>query len=370
MRTRKVAPPQRQPNSRLNPQWSESARSATSSIEAQFDKHPHRPFRGVPVRVEPDTLRSLSRIRLQRALGAVLGDWFIIGAAIGTCELLLCHPLAVVAAVFLIGSRQHALAIVVHDAVHYRFLPNKKWNDWVANLLAAWPTFIEVELFRSVHALHHRYLGERTDGNRVAWATHDQKGQITSEWEYPKSRSGLVLKLMRRSAVITGLCWIRRGLRAPLILQWPHWKSSVFFGYYVIAIVTLLAFGLGLKALMYWAVPYCTWHIAAQYIRLICEHSGHIADDRDFNGTRSTLPGMLGSFFILPHNVGYHIEHHWYPSVPWYNLPALHGALSEAPLFSKANVQRSISAALRQCVADHSSRFLASLRQPQSERSH
>jgi fatty acid desaturase len=88
-----------------------------------------------------------------------------------------------------------------------------------------------------------------------------------------------------------------------------------------------------------------------QYMRLICEHSGAIGEHPDFARTRSTQPGPLGRFFVLPHHIGHHIEHHWYPSVPWYNLPRLHLALRGDPAFRQhANVQRSVLASLRQCV--------------------
>jgi fatty acid desaturase len=99
-----------------------------------------------------------------------------------------------------------------------------------------------------------------------------------------------------------------------------------------------------------WLLPYCTWHIAAQYTRLICEHSGRISAQAGFDLTRSTVPGALGRFFVLPRNIGYHLEHHWYPSVPWYNLPQLQAALREDPDFlAHANVQHSVRDSLRQC---------------------
>ena len=41
------------------------------------------------------------------------------------------------------------------------------------------------------------------------------------------------------------------------------------------------------------------------------------------------IPTFLEALFILPRNIGYHIEHHWYPSVPFYNLPAFHARLME-----------------------------------------
>ena len=61
----------------------------------------------------------------------------------------------------------------------------------------------------------------------------------------------------------------------------------------------------------YWLVPFCTWHIAAQYIRLTCEHSAVEADD-EYGVTRTTLRTRLEAAVILPRNIGFQIEHHCY----------------------------------------------------------
>jgi fatty acid desaturase len=113
----------------------------------------------------------------------------------------------------------------------------------------------------------------------------------------------------------------------------------------------LTVFGAWHAFLLYWIVPYCTWHIAAQYIRLICEHSAVESEEEEYAITRTTIPTLLESIFILPGNVGYHIEHHWYPSVPFYRLPELHQALMQREGFRQnAVVRRSVLASLGECV--------------------
>jgi fatty acid desaturase len=44
-------------------------------------------------------------------------------------------------------------------------------------------------------------------------------------------------------------------------------------------------------------------------------------------GTRTLLCNPLTRFFMC--NENYHLEHHLYPGVPWYNLPQLHTALAD-----------------------------------------
>jgi fatty acid desaturase len=99
------------------------------------------------------------------------------------------------------------------------------------------------------------------------------------------------------------------------------------FAFYASVVGALTFFGGWSPFLLYWIVPYCTWHIAVQYTRLICEHSAVESDEAEYAITRTTIPTWLESIFILPCNVGYHIEHHWYPSVPFYRLPDLYQLL-------------------------------------------
>jgi fatty acid desaturase len=55
--------------------------------------------------------------------------------------------------------------------------------------------------------------------------------------------------------------------------------------------------------------------------------------------------------FVLPRNVGFHLEHHWYPSVPFYRLPELHRLLMAREGFKQhAVIGRSLTASLSECV--------------------
>ncbi len=314
------------------------------------DPHPHQPVAKIPVQLAVDRLRILSRIDRTRALSALLGDWLVIAAAIGFALYLDWLP-ATALAVIVIGGRQHALTVVTHDAVHFRFLADRGLNDWVAELLAAWPVFLSVRVFRIVHAPHHRFLAEPGDGNRRAWRTHAADGELRPEWTYPKSRLGLAATILRRAALLTGALWIVRGLIAPFVVRRPASELIARAAFYGLSAWAIHALGAWVEFLTLWVLPYCTWHMVAQYTRLICEHSGRISLQPGFELTRSTSPGPLGRFFILPHNIGYHLEHHWYPSVPWYNLPKLRVALRDDPSFvSGANIQHSLIASLRQCL--------------------
>jgi fatty acid desaturase len=313
--------------------------------------HPHDYQGVIPVRLPGSVVRELSVLKPYKALQALAVEWLSIVGAIALCEAVR-NPFVYAAAVIWIGARQHALTVLGHDAAHYRFLPKRRWNDWVANLFAQWPTFITVEGFRHYHGEHHRLTGMPGDGNRTIWRTHTADGQLRPEWRFPKTARALVLMILRRAAVFTGIFWIVRGLIGMVLFR-PSWFHVLArLGFYALGVWTLAAIGIFPEFLRYWIVPYCTWHIACQYARLICEHSAVPGSGAAYAITRTTLARRWERWLIVPRNIHYHIEHHWYPSVPFYNLPALHAELMRQPGFrQQAVVTSSVFASLRQCLA-------------------
>jgi fatty acid desaturase len=313
-------------------------------------QHQHNTSRMVPERLPAATIKELSRLEPARALAVTAGEWVAIAVAIALCSYF-WHPALYLLAVLVIGSCQHALLILGHDASHYRILPVRWQNDLFANLFVMWPTFASVEGFRKFHGTHHQYTNLPNDGNRHIWYTHDAAGELAPDWKFPKTRAGLALVLLRRAGFLTGLFWIVRGLVGSTLIPSPGWMRAARFTFYAAIAGALTYFGAWYAFLLYWVVPFCTWHIAAQYIRLICEHSAVESDEEEYAITRTTIPTFIESIFILPCNVGYHLEHHWYPSVPFYRLPELHRALMEREGFQRhAVVRRSVLTSLGECV--------------------
>jgi fatty acid desaturase len=314
--------------------------------------HPHNTTRLIPERLPPAKIKELSRLKPARATGTTFGKWIVIAAAIILCSSF-WQPVLYLLAVLVIGSCQHALLILGHDASHFRILSVRWQNDLFANFFMMWPTFASVEGFRKFHSTHHQFTNLPNDGNRHIWYTHDAAGDLAPDWQFPKTRLGLAWLLLRRAAFLTGLFWILRGLVGSTIIPSPGWMRVARLGFYGCGAAALTYFDAWHAFLLYWIVPFCTWHIAVQYIRLICEHSAVESDAEEYSITRTTIPSWLESIFILPCNVGYHLEHHWYPSVPFYRLPQLHQALMERQGFrTHAVIRRSVFASLGECVRE------------------
>jgi fatty acid desaturase len=102
--------------------------------------------------------------------------------------------------------------------------------------------------------------------------------------------------------------------------------------YYCLLIVILTYLKLWIILGLYWFVPYLTWLQLISRIRSIAEHYA-LAYDHPLRQTRSTSTNLCEKLFFAPLNLNYHLEHHLYPSVPFYNLAKLHENLLQSEVF-------------------------------------
>jgi len=98
---------------------------------------------------------------------ALVLNWVIICIVIYICVAYF-NPLLYLLAILIIGARMHALAILMHDATHFRFLKNHNWNDLITNLVTAYPIFTTIATYRENHLRHHRHLNTEHDPDWIA----------------------------------------------------------------------------------------------------------------------------------------------------------------------------------------------------------
>src|SRR4029079_18940873 len=67
------------------------------------------------------------------------------------------NPLVVGLCVLVIGTRQHALFVIAHDAAHYLLYENRRLNDLVGRA-AATVQGLSMCTYRVIHRLHHNNL--------------------------------------------------------------------------------------------------------------------------------------------------------------------------------------------------------------------
>jgi len=288
-------------------------------------------------------IKQLSRQNDVKAWVSVISLLAVIAACI-TAALVWWTPWVVVPAILIIASRQQACFVLAHDAAHYRLFQSRRLNDLVGRALAA-PVGISMRTYRVVHRLHHNHLYQVQDPD------------IPLHGGYPRGRRYLIRKLLLdltgRTAPKTFAYFlgapaindeapqISQPLHdtAPALRQAARQDRYLVVAFHLIAPLLAVLSGHGLAYLVLWIVPLCTVLQALLRFRAICEHGAVHDEQSPLLAARTNLgPGWL-LWYLFPYQVNYHIEHHLYPAIPHYNLPACHRELQQRGLLGEAEVR-------------------------------
>lgn len=290
--------------------------------------------------IDSVTLKALSKIKPWRGFLQIALEWLGIAAAIVLCQTY-WNPVLYVGTVMWIGARQNGLAVMMHEAVHYRLLRNHKWNDWMGEILTAWPVLVTVNGFRQTHWAHHRHANKPEDP--------DWQRKQNELFEYPKSGLDMIfitLKYWVGFYAIKQLSEINQAARIPAGLKY------VRLSFYLAVVAASIVFHFWLGLLIYWLVPLFTYFLWIIYVRGVAEHFGGIEQHADLlEKTRHIECNLFERLLIAPNYIHVHIGHHLYPSVPFYNLKKLQRLLMENPDYARrAHVTRGYIAFVRELL--------------------
>jgi fatty acid desaturase len=112
-----------------------------------------------------------------------------------------------------------------------------------------------------------------------------------------------------------------------------------------------IATGWWLEYLLLWALPLVTVFQALLRIRAVLEHGAPAGYATAKEAARTTLCPWWLAWFLFPHSVNYHIEHHLYPAIPHYNLARAHRLMQAQGVLAGAEV-RGVFDTLRRVFAD------------------
>ena len=73
------------------------------------------------------------------------------------------HPLILIPCWILVGGRQLALAILMHETSHYSLFKGKELNDFVGTWIVGYPVWQDLRRYRPHHWRHHKYTNTDKD---------------------------------------------------------------------------------------------------------------------------------------------------------------------------------------------------------------
>lgn len=269
----------------------------------------------------------LSRVRRARTLVAplFLGLWAVAGIVVMRFPTWPVRLPAYVVA----GIALHALGILLHEAVHGNFFRHRVLDRWAAFLLGA-PTLVSAEAYRVTHLLHHRYNRGAKDPDELGNYLADRR--LLSLAFY-----GWVVLGMLAFVLHVPIAALRRGTRGDRIRVIGQYLllAALYAG-----VIRVAASIDALDVLVHgWLIPLgVVWLLVN--LRGWSEHlltePGHPLTE-----TRTVTSNALVRAALC--NLNYHLEHHLFPAVPWYNLPRVHRLLRDEFHAAGASIYRSYS---------------------------
>lgn len=233
-----------------------------------------------------------------------------------------------VAAAFFVGAfAVHALGVLIHECAHNLVFRSSGGNKALA-LLANVPLLLPGAIdFRDKHLLHHRHLGEGRDldfqmpaEEAPAWAGTSRLRKLV--W---LAVGSLVGASSLRSGDRRADPWLRLNVAVQIAAAGASLALVGPRGVVYLLLSGLFAFGahpVGMR-------PYA-------------EH----LDQRPGQPTNS----YYGPLNLLSFNVGYHVEHHDVPAIPWNRVPELRRRA--APFYDHLAQTRSWTGLLFRFIVD------------------
>jgi fatty acid desaturase len=189
------------------------------------------------------------------------------------------------------------IGVLLHDGAHGLLFKNRLLNQVMAQILAG-SLGLAFTQFKYAHLFHHRHTNNSADRDRLF---------------YLRNIPYMIL-FGGRALYLSTVAGLKTASRRFVIAYF------VEIGLVLVALGSLLALlsanGLLLAFVHVYLIPYLLFSMLL-IARLLLEHYECDPDD-DFRMSRTFKSNLLVRW--LWSNVNYHVIHHFWPAIPWYNL--------------------------------------------------
>lgn len=266
--------------------------------------------------LQPEKRAAIHQLNRIRPVWNLVGLVFVsLWGAAGTLFLTVDAWPMRLAAYVTIGLAIHGLACMLHEAIHGNTFRDRRLDYWVGLVTGA-PTLFSVTAYRVTHLPHHWY--NRTERDPAEIMNLTKNGRLLSAVFY---------------------CWIIVGMFFVIVTtpftsqQWAQPRERRLIAAEYAGIAALIAalvllgsrYGFLGDILHLWAIPLVVAAMIGN-VRGWAEHMMTLPG-RPLTQSRTVTSNRLVSFLFL--NANYHLEHHLFPGMPWYNLPKLHALLQD-----------------------------------------
>jgi sphingolipid delta-4 desaturase len=199
----------------------------------------------------------------------------------------------------------HALFVMIHECTH-NLLFQKKQNNLLAGILSNSVMFFPSSVsFARYHLKHHAHQG-----------IPELDGDLPSPWE---------AKLFNNSFIGKSIWFLLYPVMQ--VTRVPRLKEVKNFDIWV-ALNWIVTFGVDVALLYFFGWHSFVYLCAALFFSIGLHPLGGrwVQEHYMTSGPVQETHSYYGPLNIVAFNVGYHNEHHDFPSVPWNNLPKVRKA--------------------------------------------
>jgi len=220
-----------------------------------------------------------------------------------------------------IGLCIHGMANLMHEGIHNNLFNNKTYN-YLYGFVAGIPALFSITAYKVNHLIHHKYTGSEKDPDEL----------------FNFSKNKILINILFYLFLIVGIFLylihvpvnaLRHGStreRIKILLEY-----AIMIALYVTIITLSMQYNRFDIVLHCWLIPV----LFAALFGNIRGWAEHMLTDKKhiLLNTRTVTSNPVFSFLNI--NLNYHLEHHLFPAMPWYNLPKLHRLL--LPEYNKVN---------------------------------
>lgn len=205
--------------------------------------------------------------------------------------------------------------ILIHEVVHETVFRKRRpgWSRFLATCYGV-PSLISASQFTRWHLDHHRELGSRTDDPKRAHLSPKR----VARWYKALYMTAALFVIYLRAAGEAAKRYppeLRARIRNERLAN---------FALHAALIAGIWHFAGGDAVLRAWLVPLFVFFPAAFTFNRLGQHYWVDPSDPAKWATRVDGSPLVNFLFL---NSNYHLEHHYFPSVPLYRLPALNRRL-------------------------------------------
>jgi fatty acid desaturase len=276
--------------------------------------------------VDADVLRALHRVRPWRHALVVLRQLALLAASVWVIATWGERWYAWIPASVVIGFVIFDFTVLVHEVVHEVVVRERKsrWHR-VLGVLYALPSGLSFAQFRRWHLDHHDNLGTPDKDPKRHSLTPKIVTRAYKALYFTAALFPIYFRAARREA----------GAYEPALKRRIAWERRAAILLHL-AIPALLWWKLGpAMALKLHLLPVFVVFPVAFTINRLGQHYDIDPDDPAHWGTLIRPSPLLWDRVFLWSN--YHLEHHYFPRVPFYHLPRLHRALR--PFFAERGIR-------------------------------